>query len=46
MLARRLLPYVPVAMLAAVTVTAPITFDEISGRAGVTFRSNSSPTPQ
>jgi hypothetical protein len=46
MLARRLLPFLPVAMLAAVSLTAPITFDEISERAGVTFTSNSSPTPQ
>ncbi len=46
MLARRLLPCVPAVLLAAVSITAPITFDEISGRAGVTFTSNSSPTPQ
>jgi len=46
MIARRLLPYVPIALLAAATATAPITFDEISDRAGVQFTSNSSPTPQ
>jgi hypothetical protein len=43
MIARRLLPYVPIALLAA---TTPISFDEIAERAGVQFTSNSSPTPQ
>jgi len=33
-------------LLAAVTITAPITFDEIADRAGVRFISNSSPTNQ
>src|SRR5271156_6781016 len=46
MIARRLLPYVPIALLAATTATAPITFDEIGERAGVQFTSNSSPTSQ
>ena len=46
MLARHLLPCVPAALLAAVSLTAPITFDEIADRAGVTFSSNSCPTPQ
>lgn len=33
-------------LLAAATLTAPITFDEIADRAGVRFTSNSSPTSQ
>jgi hypothetical protein len=46
MIVRRLLPYLPIALLAAATATAPITFDEIGDRAGVAFTSDSSPTPQ
>jgi hypothetical protein len=46
MLARYLLPPAAVLLLAAVALTPPITFDEISERAGVRFSSNSSPTPQ
>src|SRR5579872_2873410 len=46
MIMQRLLPYVPIALLAAATATAPISFDEIGDRAGVSFTSDSSPTPQ
>src|ERR1700722_18213110 len=46
MIARRLLPCVPIALLAAATATAPITFDEIGDRAGVQFTSNNGVTPQ
>ena len=45
MSARCLIACAPLALLAAVTATAPITFDEIADHAGVTFASNSSPTP-
>ncbi|MGA3189417.1 MAG: CRTAC1 family protein [Bryobacteraceae bacterium] len=43
---RRLLPYLPIAFLAATSPTGPIAFDEIADRAGVRFTSNSGPTPQ
>jgi hypothetical protein len=46
MLARRLLQCVPIAMFAATSPTAPITFDEIADHAGVRFTSNSGSTPQ
>ena len=46
MIVRRLLPYLPIALLAAATATAPITFDEIGSSSGVAFTSDSSPTPQ
>jgi hypothetical protein len=46
MIARRLLILVPLALLAATTAIAPITFDEIGGHAGVLFSSDSGPTPQ
>jgi len=46
MIARRLLYCAPLALLAATTATAPITFDEIANRAGVAFTSDSSPTAQ
>src|SRR5450759_2691485 len=46
MLPRCLLWCVPVVLLAAVALTAPITFDEIADRAGVRFISNSCPTSQ
>jgi len=45
MLARRLLVCVPVALLAASSLTPPITFEEVAARAGVSFSSNSCPTP-
>jgi len=41
----RLLACIPLALLAAISTTAPITFEEISDRSGVTFSSNSCPTP-
>ena len=46
MLARRFLYCFPIALLAAATAIAPITFEEIGDRAGVSFTSDSSPTPQ
>src|ERR1017187_5316402 len=46
MLVRSLLFCVPVLLLAAATLTAPITFDEIADRSGVRFTSNSSPTSE
>lgn len=46
MLARRLLYCAPIALLAAATPAAFITFDEIAARAGVGFTSNSDPSPQ
>ncbi len=46
MIARRLLPYLPIALVAAATATIPITFDEVADHAGVLFASDSSPTPQ
>ncbi len=44
MLGRSLLFCVPVLLLAAATLTQPITFDEVAERAGVRFTSDSSPT--
>ncbi len=46
LLAASLLGAAAVALLAAASVTTPITFDEIADRAGVSFSSNSCPTPQ
>jgi len=46
MFVRRLLLWAPAALLAAASLTTPITFEEIADRAGVRFASNSSPTPQ
>ena len=46
MIARRLLPYLPIAVLAATTAVAPITFDEIGDRAGVRFLSDNGATPE
>src|SRR5579871_143624 len=45
LLAASLLGAAAVALLAAASVTTPITFDEIADRSGVTFSSNSCPTP-
>src|SRR5260370_22574371 len=46
MRARGLMTCLPVVLLAAASLTAPITFDEIADRAGVRFVSNSCPTSQ
>src|SRR5882724_1105957 len=46
MLVRRLMTCLPIMLLAAASLTPPITFDEIADRAGVRFISNSCPTSQ
>jgi hypothetical protein len=46
MRARCLMTCLPIMLLAAASLTGPITFDEIADRAGVRFISNSCPTSQ